>query len=342
MLRVAESKERNARRPDLVGFALFTLALASLVYGLIESNERSWTDGVVLGALIASGLLLIAFVVAETRVRTPMFDLALFRKPTFVGGSVTAFGLSASIFSLILYLVLYLQDVLRYSALQTGVRLLVVSGGILLTSTVAGRLTSHVPTRFLIGPGLVLVGVGLLLMRGLTAASDWTDLIPGLAVSGAGVGLVNPPLASTAIGVVRPQQAGMASGINSTFRQVGIATGIALLGTLFSSRVTSTAMSAAQHVAALHGRGPQLATAIRNGSIGSVIQRVPGRIRGDLVHLTRTAFTSGLNHVMLVAAIIALASAAVALATIRRKDFAQQQPEPATAAPGPAAAPAVE
>ena len=82
-----------------------------------------------------------------------------------------------------------------------------------------------------------MVGVGLLLMRGLNAGSSWTHLIPGMIVGGLGIGLVNPPLASTAVGVVPPQRAGMASGINSTFRQVGIATGIALLGTLFSNKV---------------------------------------------------------------------------------------------------------
>ena len=112
---------------------------------------------------------------------------------------------------------------------------MVISGGILVTATLSGRLSSRVPVRLLIGPGLLLVGVGLLLMRGLDATSSWTHLIPGMIVSGLAVGLVNPPLASTAVGVVAPQRAGMASGINSTFRQVGIATGIALLGSLFSN-----------------------------------------------------------------------------------------------------------
>ena len=93
------------------------------------------------------------------------------------------------------------------------------------------------PIRLLIAPGLVLVGIGLLLMRGLTESSGWTHLIPGFILAGAGMGLVNPPLASTAIGVVTPDRAGMASGINSTFRQVGIATGIAGLGSLFSHTV---------------------------------------------------------------------------------------------------------
>ena len=96
-----------------------------------------------------------------------MFDLKLFRKPTFTGGLIAAFALSAGLFALFLYLTLYLQDVLGYSALQTGLRFLVLSGGILLTSALAGRLTAVVPIRFLIAPGLALVGIGLLLMRGL-------------------------------------------------------------------------------------------------------------------------------------------------------------------------------
>ena len=325
VLRVSESKAPHARRPDWAGFALFTLALGSLVYGLIESNQRSFSDGRVVGALVAAGVLLVAFLVVESRIASPMFDLSLFRKPTFSGGSVAAFGISASIFSVLLYLVLYLQDVLGYSAYGTGLRLLVISGGILVVATIAGRLTAVVPTRLLIGPGLVLVGVGLLLMRGLDAGSDWTHLIAGMAISGAGVGMINPPLASTAIGVVKPQQAGMASGINSTFRQVGIATGIALLGTLFSSTITRSVMSATSHTSQLSGKGSQIATAVQSGSIGDLLHRLPPTARGEVEHLTRTAFTDGLNRILLVAAIIALAAAVIAFVTIRRKDFAAQE-----------------
>ncbi|HEY6748255.1 MAG TPA: MFS transporter [Mycobacteriales bacterium] len=323
LTRVAESRSPQARRPDWIGFALFTLALAALVYGLIESGQRSFTDGLVLGCLVAAALLLAAFVVVEARGRHPMFDLGLFRLPTFTGGSVAAFGLSASIFALLLYLVLYLQDVLGFSALGTGVRLLVLSGGTLATATIAGRLSSRVPVRFLIGPGLALVGIGLLLMRGLDAGSSWTHLVPGLLVAGLGVGLVNPPLASTAVGVVPPQQAGMASGISSTFRQVGIATGIALLGTLFSNQVSSYVLGHVGAVPGLARRGTELAAAIRSGDAGSALAGLPAGARGPAEQLARAAFTTGLDRILLVAAIIALVSAVVAFATIRSQDFAR-------------------
>jgi EmrB/QacA subfamily drug resistance transporter len=325
MVRVAESRQPKASGPDWAGFALFTAALASLVYGLIESSQRSFSDGLVLGFLAAAAVLLVIFAVVEWRSASPMFDLNLFRLPTFSGGLVAAFGLSASIFSLLLYLVLYLQDILGYSALQTGVRLTVISGGILVTATISGRLSSHVPVRLLIGPGLILVGVGLLLMRGLDAASGWTHLIPGMIVGGVAVGLVNPPLASTAVGVVPPQRAGMASGINSTFRQVGIATGIALLGSLFASKVVADIKTGAPAIPALSGRGAQLASAVKSGQVGHAIAALPAQDRPAVGLLTRTAFTAGLNEIMLVAAIIALVAGVISLAAIRTRDFAHQQ-----------------
>ena len=186
-------------------------------------------------------MLLIAFVIAEAVQKEPMFDLTLLRKPTFVGGLVAAFAISASLFSMFPYLVLYLQLGLGFSAIEIGVRFLVLSGPIFLTAAIAGRLADSVPTRFLIGPGFAFVGVSLLLMRGIEPGMAWTHLIPGFIVAGIGAGLVNVPLASTAVGVVEPARAGMARGINATFRQVGIATGVAALGAIFSHHMSDTA-----------------------------------------------------------------------------------------------------
>jgi EmrB/QacA subfamily drug resistance transporter len=328
--KVPESRAPHARRPDWIGFGLFTLALASLVYGLIESNRRSFSDGLVIGCLALAGVLLVAFVLAEMRSASPMFDLSLFRLPTFSGGSVAAFGISASIFALLLYLVLYLQDVLRLSALETGLRLLVVSGGILVTSAIAGRLTSQVPIRLLIGPGLVVIGVGLLLMRGLNVSSTWTHLVPGLIIAGAGVGFVNPPLASTAIGVVAPQRAGMASGINSTFRQVGIATGIALLGTLFASKVTGEVVTRLSGTG-LAGDAHGIASAVQSGSLASVLQGKSAQDQARVAFVAKAAFTTALNQIILVAALIAIAAGVIAFLTIRNKDFAYQRSAAASA-----------
>ena len=192
-LQVDESKTLDAARPDWAGFATLTAGLVSLVYGLIRAGEIAWNDTAVLICLTLAVVFLGAFVAVERRADHPMFDLSLFRIPIFGGGLAAAFAMNGSLYAMLLYLVLYLQDDLGYSALQTGLRLLIMRGVTLVTATIAGRLSTHMPVRWLIGPGLFLVGVGLLLMTGLDGASSWTHLIPGFIVAGAGSGMVNPP-----------------------------------------------------------------------------------------------------------------------------------------------------
>ncbi|HYZ80337.1 MAG TPA: MFS transporter [Solirubrobacteraceae bacterium] len=324
MSKVDESRQPEARRPDLIGVVTFSGALGALVYALIKGNSKGWGSTEILACLIGSAVLLVVFLVAEIVQRDrAMFDLKLFRKPTFSGGLIAAFSLSAGLFALFLYLTLYMQDILRYSALQTGLRFLVLSGAILLTSGLAGRLTSVVPIRLLIAPGLACVGVGLLLMRGLTESSGWTHLIPGFILAGIGTGLINPPLASTAIGVVTPDRAGMASGINSTFRQVGIATGIAGLGSLFSHTVRTHIESLLGHVSQIPPQAAhRLAEAVSQGSgAAGGLASVPARARPVAAHALRSSFVTGLNEVFLVGAILTLVSAVLTLVLIRSRDF---------------------
>jgi EmrB/QacA subfamily drug resistance transporter len=328
LYRVAESRDPQPRRPDWFGFVTFTAALSFLVFALIKASDRGFTDALVLGCFAAAAALLAAFLVIEIRGKQPMFDLGLFRKPTFTGGSIAAFGVSASIFAMLLYLTLYLQDVLGFSALGTGLRLLTASGGIFVVAGISGRLSSRVPVRLLIGPGLIIVGVGLLLMRGLDAGSQWTHLVPGLVVAGVGVGLLNPPLASTAVGVVQPRQAGMASGINSTFRQVGIATGIALLGSLFASQVRTAASRMLLTVPGIDGHTGQIRDALTNGELSKALATLPPQQRGSVAVAARGAFTTGLNHILLVAALIALVAGVLSLVLIRTRDLAQPEAVP--------------
>ncbi len=331
LARVDESRDPRARRPDWLGFVTFSTALVALVYGLIESNTHGWGSTTVVGSLVAAGALLAAFVVVELLQSAPMFDFSLLRKPTFVGGLAAAFAISAGLFALLTYLTLYLQNVLGYSAVQTGVRLLALTGAIFVTAGIAGRLSARVPTRLLIGPGFVLIGSGLLLMRGLTPASDWTHLLPGMILAGFGAGLVNVPLASTAVGVVEPARAGMASGINSTLRQVGIATGIATLGSIFASQLRDSVVGSLAGTP-VSGRSHQLADAIASGQVSGAISSVHGPARAAVAHAAQAGFVDGLNSILLIGAIVAFTGAALALTLIRQRDY--------VAAPVGAAAPA--
>jgi EmrB/QacA subfamily drug resistance transporter len=319
--RVEESRQKGARRPDWAGFAVFTAALISLVYALIRSGEKGWTETGVLVCFAAAFVLLVIFVLQERHSARAMFDLSLFRNHTFDGGAIAAFGLSASLFALLLYVVLYLQDGLGYSALGTGLRLLFISAGLMVAATIAGRLTQRVPVRLLIGVGLALVGVGLLLMARLDASSTWTALVPGFLVAGVGAGMVNPPLASTAVGVVEPRRAGMASGINSTFRQVGISTGVAALGSIFGSEVTRQLRHNLGSVRGLAGQVPVLSKAIQSGESSRLLAHVPAAERARLAHATLASYAHGLDVVLFIGAVVALASAVGALALIRTKDF---------------------
>ena len=324
VVKVDESRQPGARRPDIIGVITFSGALGALVYALIKGNSKGWGSTEILACLIGAAVLLVAFLVAETVQRDrAMFDLGLFRKPTFSGGLIAAFSLSAGLFALFLYLTLYMQDILRYSALQTGLRFLVLSGAILLTSGLAGRLTSVVPIRLLIAPGLLCVGIGLLLMRGLTASSGWTHLIPGFILAGAGTGLINPPLASIAIGVVTPDRAGMASGINSTFRQIGIATGIAGLGSLFTHTVRTHMETLLSHASQVPPQAAhRLAESVSQGSgAAGGLAAVPARARPLAAHVLRSSFVTGLDEVFLVGAILTLVSAVLTLVLIRSRDF---------------------
>lgn len=321
VLRVHESKAAHPSAPDWLGFILLTAGLIGLIYGLIRASESSWSDATVVGSLVAGAALLAGFILAEAKVPNPMFDLSLFRTPTFTGGLIAAFTMNGSLFAMFLYLVLYLQDLLGYSALQTGLRLLVSTAGTFFAAALSGRLSEHVPVRWLIGPGLILTGVGLVLMGGLSASSTWSHLLPGFVISGVGGGLVNPALASTAIGVVRPERSGMASGVNSTFRQIGFAVSVAVLGSIFTSTVERRLSSILSHVHGIAISSTQVAAQIRQGNIAATIRQTAPAHRHALVYAIRSAFTSGIDELVLVAGVIAFVGAVVSAPLIRRQDF---------------------
>src|SRR6185312_4117514 len=332
MTKVQESRNPEAKKVDWIGTITFTGGLFLLVLGLIRGNSAGWGSALIVSLFAASAVLLVAFVIAETVQDNAMFDLRLFRKPTFGGASIAAFTLSSSMFAMFLYLTLYLQTILGLSPLQTGLRFLPVTVVAFAVSAVSGNLSARVPVRLLLGGGLGLVGGGLLLMRGLTADSQWTSLLAGFIAGGAGVGLVNPALASTAIGVVPPQRSGMASGINSTFRQVGIATGIAVLGAVFESAI-STKLAPRLVGTPLASHVDSIAHAVAGGGAASVISSVPGPARERATLAVHTAFASAMNDILLVSAVIALTGAVLSLVLVRGRDFVTYGARETAAAP---------
>jgi EmrB/QacA subfamily drug resistance transporter len=332
LAKVAESRDPSGARIDWIGTVTFTGALFLLVYAIIRGNAKGWSSTLIVSLFAGAAVLLVVFLISQFVQKNAMLDVTLFRKPTFSGANIVAFTLSASMFAMFLYLTLYLQTILGLSPLQTGLRFLPVTVVSFFVAAVSGNLSARVPVRFLLSLGLLLVAVGLLLMRGLTATSTWTALLAGFILAGAGIGFVNPALASTAVGVVPPQRSGMASGINSTFRQVGIATGIAILGALFESDITDKLRTALTGTpAAVHAT--QLGHAVAAGGAGAALQRVPGGQRAHIAAVVHASFASAMNEILLVGAIIAFTGAVLGLVLVRGRDFVTYgAPEPAAAA----------
>jgi EmrB/QacA subfamily drug resistance transporter len=325
LTQVSESRDPEARGVDWAGFLTFSASLFLLVFALIQGNEKGWGSTEIVSYLLASAVLLVLFVIVERRQRRPMLDLTLFRRRAFAGASIVAFAISASMFSMFLYLTLYIQDVLGYGPLQAGLRFLPITLLSFIVAPISGRLSVRVPVRMLLGIGMLLVAGGLLAMTAIEPASGWTTLVPGFLLAGAGVGMVNPPLASTAIGVVHHTRSGMASGINNTFRQVGIATGIAGLGAIFQhdvTRNTSSALSASRAghevLAATHGR---LGGALVSGDVASVARALPAPARAALSHAYRIGFTQALTSILIIATVVAVAGAVAAFSLVRSRDF---------------------
>jgi EmrB/QacA subfamily drug resistance transporter len=286
MMRVPGSERDPTARIDWAGLLTFSAALFCLIFALIRGNDDGWGSATIVALLIAAAALLAIFIAIELRSEQPMLDLELFRIPTFTGAQIVAFSIHASMFSMFLYIVLYMQNVLGYSPLETGVRFLPISLLSFLAAPIAGKLAERFPVRAFLGSGLALVGIALVLMSGIDPGDDWTTLLAGFIVGGIGIGFVNPPLATAAIGVVDPRKSGAASGINSTFRQVGTAVGIAGLGAILQSRLA-------------HDLGA----------------------RDFASAAGREAYIDAFNELLIVGAVVAFAGAALALVLIRRRDF---------------------
>ena len=227
---------------------------------------------------------------------------------------MAAFAVAGSVFGLYIYLTLYLQNFLGYSPLETGLRFLPNTLAMFVVPMLAAALLTRVPARILIAAGLGLSGIGVLLMSGLDAGSGWEALVAGFLVAGAGAGLLNPVLADLSVSVVPANRSGMAAGINDTFRQVGLAVGIAVWGALFLGRGADRVAELAAGTPAAAGETPRrLVEAASSGRL----EEVPGGAGGRLAAAAREGVLAGLNDVLALAGVVALIGAVLAFVLVR-------------------------
>jgi EmrB/QacA subfamily drug resistance transporter len=337
--KLAESRDPNATRIDWGGLVTFSTALFVLVLALVRGNDEGWGSSLIVSLFAAAAVLLAAFFVIERRVAQPMLPLGLFRNRAFTGVQLAAFAVSGSMFALFLYLTLYLQSFLGYSAIDAGLRYLPITLASFFVAPFAGMALAKVQARYLLSAGLALVGVGLLLMGELGVDSEWTALLVGFIIGGVGIGLVNPVIADVALSVVPKEQSGMAAGINDTFRQVGIAVGIAAWGAIFLGFGASKAQEVAGSGLS-HDEARGLIEATSSGALPQALNSVPEQAREVTRNAAEQGFIHGLNEILLLGAILCFAGSALALWLVRERDIEREtlvgtefeaQPEPAHA-----------
>ncbi|MGA4544699.1 MFS transporter [Uniformispora flossi] len=309
-----ESYGKRDARVDVPGAAAFTVAAGAATYALIRAGGHGWSDRGVWAAVAASALAVVAFCVVESRSAAPMLDLRLLANRSFTGILVGGMAMQFAAFGWVALGSVWLQGVLDHGAVQAGLMLSPLAVVAFVVSALSGRLLHGVSPRWIIGGGLLFIGAGVLLLSRVDAGSDWTALVPGLLVTGIGVGLGAPSLAGAVLGTVPPAQAGMAGGAVNTFRQLGFAFGVAVTGVLFRDKAESM----------LDGAGlahPGAAAEALAG--GRVAPGAAGRAASE------SAFASGLDAAVTVCGLVGLAAGVLVILLVRTSGPAATAPREA-------------
>jgi EmrB/QacA subfamily drug resistance transporter len=291
---LTESRDARVKSFDVPGGVLVTGGLVTLVYAITQANNTGWGSSSTIGLLVGSVVLLAAFVGWERRTADPLVPFSFFRLRTVVGANIAGLILGTAIFAMFLMLTLYMQEVLHYSAMKTGVAYLAVAGTAIFWSALAAQLVTRVGVKPVLVAGMTALSAGLLYFTQVSVGGSYVgDLLPGFLLIGVGLGFSFVPISIAALAGVHPSEAGLASGLINTSQQIGGALGIAALSAIATSTTTD-----------------------RLGS-GSAVS---------------TALTDGFQSAFIGATAIALIGVLVALFAVRREDLVAA-PEPVEATP---------
>jgi len=287
---VPESKDTSReQRLDLPGLLTSGIGLFSFVFALIEAHRYGWTSGLILGLFALGTVALAAFVLLERHQRLPMLDLSLFRSGTFTGANVVAILVTLAMFGIFVFFPIYMQTFRGWSPIQAGAALLPWTVMIVIFAPIAGKLSDRVGSRWLIAAGMMTVAACCLLLSTINLHSSFWNLLPAFILGGLGMSFVMTPMSAAVMGAAPVAKAGVASGVLNTFRQVGVALGIAITGAIVADRAAS---------------------AVRGGASGP------------------QAFVDGLTFAMKVSAGICFAAAIAAAVLVRKYRHAEDQGQP--------------
>jgi EmrB/QacA subfamily drug resistance transporter len=233
-----ESRDARVHSFDALGAILVTGGLVALVYAITQTPNNGWGSAETIGVLVLAGVLLAAFVVWELRQAEPLMRFGIFRVRTVLGANVAGFILGAAMFAMFLELTLYMQLVLGYSPMKTGVAYLSVAGTSIIWAGVASQLVTKIGVKPVLTVGMICMTVGLLLFTQISVGGSYvSDLLAGFLVLGPALGFGFVPIAIAALAGVQPEEAGLASGLINTSQQIGGALGVAVLSTIATNRL---------------------------------------------------------------------------------------------------------
>lgn len=295
---LVESRNPDAQRIDLLGQILVIGGLTCLTIGLIESSSLGWTSPAILGFLIAALVLVVAFLLVETRVREPLLPLGLFKNPVFSVANLASLVLGGTVLATVFFMAQYFQSVQGYTVLATGLLTLPITMGTFVSAPIAGRLAARTSPRLPIVLGTLLSAGGMFLLMDLQPTTSYVSMWWKLAMLGIGFGLMLPALTISVLAGTPPNRTGLGSSVASTSRQIGVTLGIAVLGDFvlqgFSNNIVSQLVqrgvprsisaAIASKVAAAGAQASQVPLSGRLPISPAVLHQVIGQAFVDALH----------------------------------------------------------
>ncbi len=311
---IPESRNHAARRPDLAGAALSIAGLGLLLWSLIEAPVQGWASPRVLAAGAGGLAVLAVFTLWERWTSHPMLNLAFFRDRAFSGAVCSVAMVTFGLYGTLFLLTQYLQFSLGYSALAAGTRVLPAAGMIAVIAPLSAFALRVTTVRYTVAAGLACIAGGLWLLSGVTVASTYASIVPGIMLLGAGAGLAMPAATESVMGSLPGGDLGVGSATNGAFLQTGGALGVAVIGSLLNTRYAGNISAV---LAPYHVPGPVLQ--VIRGSLGGALEmaaRAGGQLGDELARAARSAFVSGMDLGLTVGACVAIGGCVVALAVL--------------------------
>ena len=325
---VPESADRLGRRIDYAGFLFGAAFLACLSFGVIQGEDWGYTAPSIVALFIVCVLSGLAFVVVERRVKSPMLDLDLFRRPPFTGSNFVAFVAYFGTFSIFFFTALYLQVVVNVSAYQAAIDFLPMAAGLIIVSALTGPLVARVGPRGPMTVGCLLAGGGILLASAVLgphvtfATLGWV-----LPIAGIGLGMLLVPVTSVPLTVVSPERSGMAASATNTSREMGAVFGVAILGSIVNAKLTGDLAARLKAIGIPPNFQSLVIHAVQTGGTNSGAasgaehsrNAAISRIATKVVNAAYDAFGSGLHEALVLSGCLILVGAVVAATTIHRR-----------------------